>query len=50
MAQYTENYSLHQWEAEDPFLRTDFNGDFSKIDAALGPGRAEQPGQRLQPL
>ena len=40
MAQYTENYSLHQWEAEDPFLRTDFNGDFSKIDAALG--RAER--------
>ncbi len=35
MANYTPNYQLHQWEPEDPFLRTDFNEDFQKIDAAL---------------
>ena len=36
MATYTTNYQLHQWEASDDFLRTDFNTDFQKIDAALG--------------
>ena len=36
MATYTENYQLHQWVPEDDFLRTDFNEDFAKIDAALG--------------
>ena len=36
MATYTEHYGLHQWEASDDFLRTDFNTDFQKIDAALG--------------
>ncbi len=35
MANYTQHYGLHQWEPEDPFLRTDFNEDFQKIDAAL---------------
>ena len=35
MAQYTANYQLHQWVPEDNFLRTDFNQDFAKIDAAL---------------
>ena len=35
MATYTENYQLHQWVPEDDFLRTDFNTDFQKIDAAL---------------
>ena len=35
MATYTENYQLHQWVPEDNFLRTDFNTDFQKIDAAL---------------
>ena len=35
MAQYTPNYGLHQWEPGDNFLRTDFNTDFAKIDAAL---------------
>ena len=35
MAAYTEHYHLHQWEPEDSFLRTDFNGDLSAIDAAL---------------
>lgn len=36
MASYTKNYQLHQWEPEDPFLRTDFNEDLAKIDTALG--------------
>ena len=40
MANFTQNYGLHQWEPTDPFLREDFNGDFSTIDAALG--RAER--------
>ena len=35
MATYTANYQLHQWVPEDNFLRTDFNADFQKIDAAL---------------
>ena len=35
MATYTSNYQLHQWVPEDDFLRTDFNSDFQKIDAAL---------------
>ena len=35
MATYTENYQLHQWVPEDDFLRTDFNTDFQKIDAAI---------------
>lgn len=35
MASYTANYRLHQWEPEDHFLRTDFNEDFAKLDAAI---------------
>ena len=35
MASYTPNYQLHQWESQDPFLRTDFNEDLKKIDIAL---------------
>ena len=35
MATYTTHYQLHQWEASDSFLRTDFNTDFQKIDAAI---------------
>ena len=35
MATYTENFGLHQWVPEDDFLRTDFNTDFQKIDAAI---------------
>ena len=35
MASYTTNYQLHQWEASDDFLRTDFNEDFAKIDAGI---------------
>lgn len=35
MANYTQHYQLHQWVPEDNFLRTDFNGDFEKIDTAI---------------
>ena len=35
MATYTSNYQLHQWVPEDDILRTDFNTDFQKIDAAI---------------
>ena len=28
-------YQLNQWEANDPVLREDFNGDNVKIEAAL---------------
>lgn len=35
MANYTQNYKLHQWEPNDDFLRTDFNEDLLKIDTAL---------------
>ena len=35
MSNYTEHHHLHQWEPGDPFLRTDFNEDFAKIDGAL---------------
>ena len=31
----TSNYKLNQWAAEDPVLRTDFNQDNAKLDAAL---------------
>ena len=40
MANYTQNYGLHQWEPGDSFLRTDFNGDNQKIDSALS-GKCE---------
>ena len=39
-AHYTTNYQLCQWEATDKVLRTDFNQDNQKIDAALA-GKAE---------
>ena len=32
---YTKNYQLNQWEPEDKVVRTDFNEDNEKIDAAL---------------
>ena len=32
----TTNYQLNQWDATDRVLRTDFNSDNQKIDAALG--------------
>ena len=34
--QRTQNYNLCQWAAEDRILRSDFNADNQKIDAALG--------------
>ena len=33
---YTENFNLCQWEPTDAVIRTDFNADNEKIDAALG--------------
>jgi len=38
---FTKNYKLNQWEADDRVLRTDFNSDNAKIDAALA-GKAEK--------
>ena len=38
---YTTNYQLNQWEAGDQVLRTEFNQDNQKIDAALK-GLADQ--------
>ena len=32
---YTEKYKLCQWEATDQVLRTDFNEDNAKLEAAL---------------
>ena len=32
---YTTNYQLNQWSAADQVLRTEFNADNAKIDAAL---------------
>ena len=34
-ANQTTNYQLNQWEATDQILRTDFNADNAKVDAAL---------------
>lgn len=34
-SKYTSGYQLSQWEAGDKVLRTDFNEDNAKIDAAL---------------
>ena len=43
---YTQNYQLNQWDATDRVLRTDFNSDNQKIDAALWP-RRPLPGRRV---
>jgi len=32
---FTPNYNLNQWEADDRVLRTDFNADNAKLEAAL---------------
>ena len=32
---YTTNYQLNQWEPTDQVLRTEFNADNAKIEAAL---------------
>ena len=34
-SKHTPNYNLSQWEAEDKVLRTDFNADNARIDAAI---------------
>lgn len=42
---YTEQYNLCQWEATDQVLRTDFNEDNAKLEAALNAlqdGKAEK--------
>ena len=39
----TQNYQLNQWAAEDQVLRTDFNADNAKIDAALAEMGAQIP-------
>lgn len=33
--QHTASYGLSQWDSDDRILRTDFNSDNAKIDAAL---------------
>lgn len=38
---YTEQYKLCQWEATDQVLRTDFNEDNQKIEAAIKEVRNE---------
>ena len=47
MANYTQHYHLHQWEPEDSFLRTDFNGDFQRLDEALAGLDGRKPELRL---
>ena len=32
---HTEKYELNQWLPTDPVIRTDFNADNAKIEAAL---------------
>ncbi len=44
---HTEHYSLSQWEAEDKVLRTDFNEDNAKIDAALAELAGKIPAKNL---
>jgi len=39
---YTPNYQLNQWNADDRVLRTDFNADNEKIDTALA-GKIGRP-------
>ena len=36
----TTNYQLNQWEPTDQVLRTDFNADNAKLDAALAQRRS----------
>ena len=39
---HTPNYNLNQWQATDRVIRTDFNKDNAKIDAALAAGAAQR--------
>ena len=43
---HTTNYQLNQWEATAQVLRSDFNQDNQKIDAALKANADAQPLQR----
>ena len=40
---YTEHYQLNQWDAADRVLRTDFNADNQKLDAAIAEAKATCP-------
>ena len=40
----TQNYQLHQWEATDDFLRTEFNENFTKLDEAVAAEVAARAG------
>ena len=39
---YTENYQLPLWAADDAFLRTEFNDANQRIDAALASASADR--------
>lgn len=41
--EYTTNYQLNQWDAQDAIKREDFNADNAKTDAALGALAAGMP-------
>lgn len=43
----TEHYQLSQWDASDRILRTDFNSDNAKIDAALRALAEANPYQKI---
>ena len=47
---YTQNYQLNQWEATDRVLRTDFNSDNAKIDAAIAETKAAIPYVKIREL
>ncbi len=50
MSTKTPNYQLNQWEPSDQFVRTDFNEDNAKIDAALSAERsAREAAERTIP-
>ncbi|WP_298025316.1 hypothetical protein [uncultured Dysosmobacter sp.] len=42
---HTQHYSLSQWQATDEVVRTDFNADNAKIDAALHGLEENKPGR-----
>lgn len=43
----TANYALNQWDPADRILRTDFNDDNAKLDAAIMAVRAAVPVEKL---
>ena len=43
-SQHTQHYQLNQWQATDQVLRTDFNADNVRLEAALA-GKAELAGK-----